>query len=53
MFGAGFALRLAANEARAADGKLERRENSICLELPLAASGLTEPANTESKGLVG
>ncbi len=53
MFGAGFALRLSANEARAADGKLERRGNSICLELPLASCGLTGSTNTECKGIVG
>ena len=43
MFGAGFALRLAAAEARAAGGDLVRRDARIRLELPEIAGGLTEP----------
>ncbi|MFM5906683.1 MAG: histidine kinase dimerization/phospho-acceptor domain-containing protein [Novosphingobium sp.] len=53
MFGAGFALRLAANEARAADGKLERAADFLHLEVPLVASDLTSLADTGSKGLTG
>lgn len=53
MFGTGFALRLAANEAMAGGGKLERLGDSLRLELPLAASDLPTPVNTESKGLSG
>jgi two-component system OmpR family sensor kinase len=53
MFGAGFALRLAANEAKAGGGKLERQGDSLRLELPLTTSDLTAPADTESKGLPG
>ncbi len=48
MFGAGFALRLAASEARAAGGSLERRESRLRLTLP----GLTRPANTHSQHAV-
>lgn len=36
MFGSGFALRLAATEARAAGGSLTRRDGTLVLELPLA-----------------
>ena len=43
MFGAGFALRLAAAEARSAGGDLVRRDARIRLELPEAIGGLTEP----------
>ncbi|MFM6931695.1 MAG: histidine kinase dimerization/phospho-acceptor domain-containing protein [Novosphingobium sp.] len=53
MFGAGFALRLAANEAKSGGGKLERQGDILRLELPLSTSDLTAPANTESKGLPG
>lgn len=53
MFGAGFALRLAANEAKSGGGKLERQGDSLRLELPLTTSDLTIPADTESKGLPG
>lgn len=53
MFGAGFALRLAANEAKSGGGKLERQGNSLVLELPLATSDLIAQADTESKGLPG
>lgn len=35
MFGTGFCLRLARAEALAAGGKLERREDMVCLELPV------------------
>lgn len=38
MFGTGFALRLAAAEARAAGGALERRESKLRLSLPQAAA---------------
>ncbi|PLK25642.1 histidine kinase [Novosphingobium sp. TH158] len=51
MFGSGFALRLAASEARAAGGRLERLGNLLRLELPLALDGIGEPDNTESKGI--
>jgi signal transduction histidine kinase len=53
MFGAGFALRLAANEAKSGGGKLERQGDTLRMELPLVASDLTTPSNTESKGLPG
>jgi signal transduction histidine kinase len=46
-FGAGFALRLAASEARAAGGSLERRAEKLRLSLPAAAPAgqvLTEAA---------
>lgn len=35
MFGSGFSLRLARAEAVAAGGKLERRDDMLCLELPV------------------
>jgi len=35
MFGSGFSLRLARAEAAAAGGKLERRDDLLCLELPV------------------
>jgi hypothetical protein len=44
MFGTGFALRLAAAEARAAGGSLERKGDKLRLLLP----GLTEPAMSHS-----
>lgn len=59
MFGAGFALRLAATEARAAGGGLERRESKLRLELPEAApnaaNGLTEllTSHNQSEGIAG
>ena len=55
MFGAGFALRLAAAEARCAGGDLVRRDSRIRLELPEAAGGLTEPApdHNQSEGFAG
>lgn len=53
MFGAGFALRLAANEAMSAGGRLVREGDALRLELPLSASETTTPVNTESKGLPG
>ncbi len=59
MFGAGFALRLAATEARAAGGKLERREAKLRLELPEGApntevtlTGLSTGHN-QSEGFAG
>ncbi len=60
MFGAGFALRLAATEARSAGGSLERKADTLRLELPEAAHGLPpecltddEASNTKRKGLAG
>lgn len=53
MFGAGFALRLAANEAMAGGGRLAREGDALRLELPIVSSDLTSPANTESKELPG
>lgn len=41
MFGGGFALRLAASEARAAGGALERKEDRLRLFLPCAVTGLS------------
>jgi len=48
MFGAGFALRLAASEARAAGGDLERREEKLRLTLPIY-----EPGQSINPGLTG
>ncbi|HVR91542.1 MAG TPA: histidine kinase dimerization/phospho-acceptor domain-containing protein [Novosphingobium sp.] len=48
MFGVGFALRLAASEARAAGGVLERRKDKLRLVLP----GLTRAAASHSQGAV-
>jgi signal transduction histidine kinase len=45
MFGAGFALRLAAAEAKAAGGALERRQDKLRLTLPAAAPS---PASNET-----
>ena len=55
MFGAGFALRLAAAEARSAGGDLVRRDARIRLELPEAAGGLTEtaPDHNQNEGFAG
>ena len=55
MFGAGFALRLAAAEARSAGGDLVRRDARIRLELPEAAGGLTQPApdHNQKEGFTG
>ncbi|MEO7384265.1 MAG: histidine kinase dimerization/phospho-acceptor domain-containing protein, partial [Novosphingobium sp.] len=55
MFGAGFALRLAAAEARAAGGDLVRRDARIRLELPEAAGDLTAPApdHNQQEGFAG
>jgi hypothetical protein len=59
MFGAGFALRLAATEARAAGGGLERRDAKLRLELPEAApndgSALTDPltGHNQIEGIAG
>jgi hypothetical protein len=39
MFGTGFALRLAAAEARAAGGRLDRRDQKLRLSLPFAGPG--------------
>ncbi len=51
MFGAGFALRLAAAEARGAGGALERRQTRLRLSLPAApATGLTGPVAANSQG---
>lgn len=47
MFGAGFSLRLARSEARAAGGSLTRQDNMLVLELP----GLTGLAANHSKDL--
>lgn len=41
MFGGGFALRLAASEARAAGGALERKDDRLRLFLPCALTGLS------------
>ena len=49
MFGVGFALRLAASEARAAGGVLERRKDKLRLILP----GLTATAAGHSQGAAG
>jgi hypothetical protein len=59
MFGAGFALRLAATEARAAGGKLERRDAKLRLELPEGApntgGSLTDPftSHNQKEGIAG
>ncbi|MFM5930425.1 MAG: histidine kinase dimerization/phospho-acceptor domain-containing protein [Novosphingobium sp.] len=53
IFGAGFALRLAASEANAAEGTLRRDGDNLRLEIPLAASDLTSSSDTGSKGLTG
>ena len=45
LFGAGFALRLARAEARAAGGSLVRADEQIVLALPLAVAGGTSEAN--------
>jgi hypothetical protein len=39
MFGNGFTLRLAAAEARAAGGNLERDGNTVSLSLPASSAG--------------
>ncbi len=49
MFGVGFALRLAATEARAAGGALERRKDKLRLILP----GLTGATAGHSQGVAG
>ncbi len=49
MFGTGFALRLAASEARAAGGQLDRRDGKLRLRLPEAdAAGLTHTPDSHS-----
>ncbi len=55
MFGAGFALRLAATEARAAGGALERKDVKLRLELPEAASDLTDlrTSHNQKEGIAG
>jgi hypothetical protein len=45
MFGTGFALRLAAAEARAVGGRLERGEGKLRLSLPRANVRAAEDAN--------
>ncbi|RZK01216.1 MAG: HAMP domain-containing histidine kinase [Novosphingobium sp.] len=44
MFGTGFALRLAAAEAKAAGGSLERRQDKLRLTLPAAFASIAEPS---------
>lgn len=52
VFGVGFALRLAAAEARTAGGRLERRDGKLRLSLPLvAAAGLTAPSAGHSESI--
>ncbi|WEK46704.1 MAG: histidine kinase dimerization/phospho-acceptor domain-containing protein [Candidatus Andeanibacterium colombiense] len=46
MFGAGFALRLARAEARAAGGDLQRVEDLLVLTLPLAGGKADKPVDT-------
>lgn len=48
LFGAGFALRLARAEARAAGGELARAENRLVLSLPLLAPAGTAPRAMET-----
>ncbi|MEE4207225.1 MAG: histidine kinase dimerization/phospho-acceptor domain-containing protein [Erythrobacter sp.] len=48
LFGAGFALRLARAEARAAGGDLVRRDEEVVLTLPLLAAGDGESAAQEA-----
>ena len=50
MFGAGFALRLAAAEARAAGGALDHREDRLRLTLPLAVRKATRVPAPEPRG---
>ncbi|MDN3645768.1 HAMP domain-containing histidine kinase [Pontixanthobacter aestiaquae] len=48
MFGAGFSLRLARAEARAAGGDLTRVDDWLLLTLPLLTAPLAEPSHTGS-----
>ena len=50
MFGTGFALRLAASEAKAAGGSLERHEEKLQLALPISGPGLTALSHDHSQG---
>lgn len=50
MFGAGFALRLARAEARAAGGSLERRGQDLVLRLPGLTGGVAGHSQTEVAG---
>ena len=50
MFGAGFALRLARAEARAAGGNLAREDDWLVLSLPLLTAPAGEPSQREEAG---
>ena len=50
LLGAGFSLRLAAAEARAANGDVERSGNLITLRLPLLTLNGAAPSDTRGDG---
>ena len=49
MFGTGFALRLAAGEARSAGGKLDQRDDKLRLELPEISDRLTTDGSNHNQ----
>jgi hypothetical protein len=53
MFGAGFALRLARAEARAAGGDLVRDDANLLLTLPRLTAAKAAPSHGEAGAAVG